>query len=63
MRSISRNEIHPIKMSTNPPREIVNAGYRVINLTDGHIYEYIGFGWVKGEEATREDYQNIPQLI
>jgi hypothetical protein len=63
MKSILRNEIHPIKMSTNPPEEIVNCGYKVINNKDGIIYQYVGIGWVAGEKATMEDHKNIPQLI
>lgn len=63
MKSISRNQINPIKMSVNPPDEVVNAGHRVINDTDGHIYHYVGIGWVKERKANIEDYQNIPQLI
>ena len=50
-------------MSTNPPKEIVNAGYKVINTANDHIYCYVGLGWVKEGKAKREDYQNIPQLI
>ena len=61
MKAISRSEIHPIKMSTNPPKEIVNCGYKVIN-TDGHVYEYVGIGWVKIREAVMDDYKEIPQL-
>lgn len=60
MRSISRNEIHPVKMN-NPPDEIVNCGYKVIS--NGFIYEYVGIGWVKLNEAIKDDYLQIPQLI
>lgn len=63
MKSISRNEIHPIKMSTNPPKEIINCGYKVINITDGYIYEYVGIGWIKTIKAEIKDYKEIPQLI
>lgn len=63
MRSISRAEISPIKMTNNPPEEIVNAGYRLINSANGHIYEFVGIGWIKDREATRQDYESIPQLI
>jgi hypothetical protein len=59
--SLKRNEINPIKMSTNPPEEVVNAGWRLIS--DSYVYSYVGRGWVKDREATREDYQKIPQLI
>jgi len=63
MRAIKRNEIDPIKMSTNPPKEIVNCGFKVINSADNCIYDYVGIGWIKGRRAEREDYLNIPQLI
>lgn len=43
-KSVNRRDINPIKMSTNPPEEIVNSGMRVIN-TDGFIYEYVGIGF------------------
>lgn len=50
-------------MATNPPESIVNAGMRLINIHDNHIYEYLGNRWVKLRKAKREDYNNIPQLI
>lgn len=51
-------------MSTNPPSEIVNAGFKVINNEDGFIYEYVGIGWVRSKKkATKEDFLKIPQLI
>jgi hypothetical protein len=62
MKAISRKYINPIKMATNPPEEIVNSGYKVIN-SDGFIYEYVGIGWIKTSKAEKEDYQNIPQLV
>ena len=62
MKSISRNQIDPIKMSVNPPKEVVNAGHTVIN-TNGYVYHYMGIRWVQERKAEREDYQNIPQLI
>lgn len=61
MKSINRKDIHPIKMSTNPPKEIVNCGMKVIN-TDGYIYEYNGIGWIQDKIAERKDYKEIPQL-
>ena len=63
MKSFSSSEISPIKMATNPPKEIVNCGMRIINLSDKYIYEYVGIGWIKTEKATMEDYKGIPQLI
>lgn len=62
MKAINRKQIHPIKMATNPLKEIVNCGMKVIN-TDGWIYEYVGFSWIKTIEAKQKDYLEIPQLI
>lgn len=63
MKSFSNEEISVIKMGTNPPQEIVNCGMKIINISDNHIYEYLGFGWTKTEKATMLDYKEIPQLI
>jgi hypothetical protein len=62
MKTIDRKDISPIKMATNPPIEIVNAGFRVIN-TNGFIYEYVGIGWIKCEKVDRHDYLDIPQIF
>ena len=62
MKSVKRVEINPINMSVKPPEVVTNAGNRVINPTDGYIYEYVGIGWIKTREAIMEDYSNIPQL-
>ena len=61
MKTISRADIHPIKMTTNPLDEIVNCGMKVIN-SDGFIYEYVGIGWIKTKEAEQKDYLEIPEL-
>ncbi len=61
MKTIQRKEIHPIKMATNPPQSIINAGMRVIN-TDGYIYDHVGIGWRQDRKATKADYLAIPQL-
>lgn len=63
MKSIPRNEIRPTKMSVDPPKEIVDCGFKVINSEDGHIYGYVGIGWVKEEKATEEDYLRIPEIV
>lgn len=63
MKALKRNEIDPIKMATNPPKEIVISGNRVINSSDKFIYEYVGIGWIKTREAERKDYLDIPELI
>ena len=62
MKTLNRNEIHPVKMVVKVPDVIVNAGMRVIN-SDGFIYEYVGIGWIKLEKAEKKDYIEIPQLI
>ena len=62
MKSLQRKEINPIKMSTNPPKAVVNSGYRVIN-TNGYIYEYVGIGWIQDRKAEQKDYLEIPQLM
>ncbi len=61
MKTVQRKEINPIKMETNPPEVIINAGMKVIN-TDGFIYEYVGIGWVQLKKAIKKDYLEIPQL-
>jgi hypothetical protein len=61
MKAISRKDIHPVKMATNPPQSIVNCGMKVIN-TDGFIYEYVGIGWRKDVVAIPKDFKEIPQL-
>jgi hypothetical protein len=60
--SVSREDIRPTKMATNPLQVIVNAGMRVINMADGHIYQHVGIGWIKERKAEPKDYQDIPQL-
>lgn len=54
MKTIKRSGLGPIKSSLAPGK--------VIN-TDGHVYEYIGFGWIKLGKATDEDKENYPQII
>jgi hypothetical protein len=63
MKSFSLNQIGVIKMCTNPPEEIVNAGMCVISNADNHIYLFDNMKWNKTRKADRKDYQNIPQLI
>ena len=62
MKKVNRKDLSPIKMTTNPPIQIVNAGFRVIN-TNGFIYEFVGIGWVKCEKAVVSDYLEIPQVF
>lgn len=47
-----------IKMSTNPPKEIVDAGFRII--FDGKVFHWPGIGWVEEREATAQDEEKIP---
>lgn len=59
---VSRKDISPIKMATNPPKEIVNAGMRCIS--NKKLYSYVGIGWVEEREATVQDEKDgIPVLV
>jgi hypothetical protein len=60
MKTLTINQINPIKMSVSPPAEIVEAGYKCI--CDGEIYHYVGIGWVNCGKAEENDYQNIPEV-
>jgi hypothetical protein len=64
MQSVSRNEIGAIRMLTNPPEHLVNAGHRVIHKS-GFIWFWDDtlIKWQQGRKATRKDYLDIPQLI
>ena len=48
-------------MSVNPPKVIVDAGYRVIH--DGEIKRWVGIGWVIEGRASKSDYYNIPEVV
>ena len=62
MYEVKRTEIGPIKMATNPPEVIVNAGMRCIS--NNKLYCYVGIGWVEEREATVQDEKDgIPVLI
>lgn len=61
MRSFSVSEVGTIKMMSNPPKEIVNTGMRIIH--NKHVKCFVGIGWVVEREATREDYKEIPEII
>jgi hypothetical protein len=59
---ISRASISVIKMSVNPPVEVVNAGNKCIS--NGKVYHYVGIYWVEEREATVDDEKSgIPVLI
>lgn len=64
MRSVSFNQIGPMKMLTSPLECIVNAGHRVIHQ-NGFLYVWDDalIKWKKDRKATRKDYLDIPQLI
>lgn len=48
-------------MSENPPKCVVDAGFKVI--FDGNVFEYVGIGWLVVRDATPQDYETIPQVI
>lgn len=55
------SDLNTIKMSVNPPQELVNSEYRVIHK--GQVKQWVGIGWVTERPATTEDYNNIPEVI
>ena len=62
MIEVDRKDINRIKMATNPPDTIVNAGMRCI--TNNKVYYFDGIRWVEEREATKEDIDTgIPVLI
>ncbi len=61
MKTVSASDIGTIKMSTNPPQHVVNAGFRVIH--NRKVKEWVGIGWVETRDAERDDYKNIPEVI
>ncbi len=58
---IKISELTFLKMSTRPPKAVVDAGYRVI--CNGDVKCWTGIGWVNEGEATREQYDIIPEVI
>lgn len=58
---IKRKDITMLKMSTNPPKCVVAADGCVI--CDGMVSQWVGIGWIKVREATKADYENIPQVL
>lgn len=48
-------------MSVNPPKVVVDAGYRVIH--DGEIKCWVGIGWLTEGRATKSDYYKIPEVV
>ena len=39
------SDLSAIKMSVNPPLEVINSGYRVIH--EKQVKHWVGIGWVK----------------
>lgn len=58
---IKVSDLNAIRMSTNPPQELVNSEYRVIHKDQ--VKQWVGIGWVTERPATTEDYNNIPEVI
>lgn len=48
-------------MSVNPPKEVVDAGYRIIH--EGDIKCWVGIGWVTECRASKSDYYKIPEVV
>lgn len=62
MIEVERKDISRIKMETNPPDTVVNAGMRVI--TNNKVYYFDRVRWIEEREATKEDIDiGIPVLI
>ena len=57
--ALTRDDISIIKMLLHPPQKIVNDGYRIISIPDGHIYEFETdlIKWIDKGEATRQNYK------
>lgn len=50
-----------IKMSTNPPKCIVDSDYYIV--MDGRVLQYVGIGWIEVREATSNDIVTMPQVF
>ncbi len=59
--TVKASEVRRIKMSVNPPKAVVDAGYRVIH--NGEIKCWIGIGWVTEGRASKSDYYKIPKVV
>ena len=55
------NELTSIKLSTNPPKAIVDAGYNVVH--NGKVKCWVGIGWVTERTATPADKERLPEVI
>lgn len=59
---VDRKDISRIKMATNPPDTIVNAGMRCI--TNNKVYYFDGVRWSEERVSTVQDEKDgIPVLI
>lgn len=58
---IKLSDVSSIKMSVNPPKEVIDAGYCVIHNKE--VKHWVGIGWVTERSATPEDFKNIPEAI
>lgn len=61
MRTLSLSDVERIKMCTNPPKEIINCGFRVIFKK--RVKCWVGIGWIDERAAEREDYKEIPEIL
>lgn len=59
--TVKASEVRRIKMSVNPPKAVVDAGYRVIH--NGEIKCWIGIGLVTEGRASKSDYYKIPKVV
>lgn len=59
--TVKASDVRSIKMSVNPPKSVVDAGYRVIH--EGKIKCWVGIGWVTEGRASRSDYYKIPEVV
>jgi hypothetical protein len=59
--TVKASDVRSIKMSVNPPKVVVDAGYRVIH--DGKIKCWVGIGWLTEGRASKSDYYKIPEVV
>lgn len=58
MTIIKLSDISNIKMVTNPPKCVIEAGNRVI--VNDEVKEWVGIGWITLRKSTQEDKKYIP---
>lgn len=58
MTIIRAEEVTKLKMSTNPPKCVVDAEYCIIS--NDKVYQWVGIGWVELRTASEIDKENIP---